>query len=54
MSNSPIGFVADLVRIVFDIDRQPLYECRNCGSKIKSERSACPNCESDEIAEYDL
>jgi uncharacterized OB-fold protein len=29
-------------------------ECRNCGATVDIGRTACPECESTEIARYDL
>lgn len=31
-----------------------LYECRNCGETVDEDRSRCPACGAEEIAEYQL
>lgn len=30
------------------------YECRDCGLKLDSGAEECPNCRSNEIAQYEL
>lgn len=31
-----------------------IYECRNCGTTVDADTDTCPDCESDDIAEYRL
>ncbi len=34
--------------------RTIVYECRNCGTTLDTEATTCPDCESDEVAMYEL
>lgn len=35
-------------------DPDEIHECRNCGTLVPPSEQACPNCESTNVAEYDL
>ncbi|MFB6092834.1 MAG: zinc ribbon domain-containing protein [Haloquadratum sp.] len=35
-------------------DDETLYECRDCGRSFDDERASCPECGSENIAEYRL
>lgn len=45
--------IPTLVKRLFDPD-ETVYECRNCGITVDNETDTCPNCGTDEIAQYEV
>lgn len=33
-------------------DSTAVYECRRCGTNVESTDQTCPNCDSEEIAQF--
>jgi len=46
--------VIERLRTFVDCGPETLRECRNCGTAVGEEATACPCCGSSEIATYEL
>ncbi|WP_162991421.1 hypothetical protein [Halostella salina] len=43
-----------LVSGLFGDDAVTIRECRQCGTTLSDDEAGCPNCDSEEVAEYTL
>jgi predicted Zn-ribbon and HTH transcriptional regulator len=41
-------------RMLRQLDRELVVECRNCGSNVDPAADSCPVCDSTEIAQYEI
>jgi rubrerythrin len=41
-------------RMLGQLNRELVVECRHCGSNVDSAADSCPVCDSTEIAQYEI